>query len=233
MLSFLGIGAQKCATTWLHRTLARHPGVAFPSGKEVHYWNRPDGRSIDWYSQLFADATKVNGEITPAYALLPVPTIAQIHTLFPDLRLVYLIRNPIERAWSSARMALSRAEMSHSEASDQWFIDHFNSHGSLARGDYESCIRRWTGVFAPNQLYVVKYESIQVDPVGVANSCLAHLGLEPFFSSNDLDQLTNPVFQGDGAKLRPSLQSALSAIYRDRIESLSNYLDQDLSNWHA
>ena len=231
MLSFLGIGAQKCATTWLHSTLARHPDIAFPAGKEVHYWNRPDGRSIDWYSQLFADATKVNGEITPAYALLPVPTIEKIHSSFPDLRLVYLIRNPIERAWSSARMALGRSEMSHSEASDQWFIDHFKSQGSLARGDYEACIRRWRSVVPLNRVHIVKYESIQADPVGVANSCLTHLGLGMYFSPADRCQLEQLVSEGDGIELRPSLRNVLSSMYTHQIESLSQYLVEDLSGW--
>ena len=233
MLTFLGIGAQKCATSWLYSTLARHPDVAFPAGKEVHYWNRPANRSIDWYSQLFADATKVNGEITPAYALLPLTTIEQIHLSFPDLRLIYLIRNPIERAWSSARMALDRAEMRHSEASDQWFIDHFRSQGSLARGDYETCIRRWRSVFPLNRFHIVKFESIQADPVGVANRCLLHLNLNPFFSPQDCSQLEQPVFQGDGIELRPSLRAALYSIYAGKIESLSQYLGEDFSDWRA
>lgn len=233
MLTFLGIGAQKCATSWLYSTLARHPDVAFPVGKEVHYWNRPANRSIDWYSQLFADATKVNGEITPAYALLPLTTIEQIHLSFPDLRLIYLIRNPIERAWSSARMALDRAEMRHSEASDQWFIDHFRSQGSLARGDYETCIRRWRSVFPLNRIHIVKFESIQADPVGVANKCLGHLGMEAFFSAKDAGQLKQHVLKGDGFELRPSLQSVLSSIYTRQIQSLSQYLGEDLLDWRC
>jgi Sulfotransferase family len=231
MLNFLGIGAQKCATTWLHDTLARHPDIAFPAGKEVHYWNRPDDRSINWYAQLFANSSKVNGEITPAYALLPLTTIQQIHASFPDLRLIYLIRNPAERAWSSARMALGRAEMLHSDASDQWFIDHFKSQGSLARGDYEACIARWRSVFPSNRIHIVKYESIQADPVGVANRCLAHLSLQAFFSPEDSVQLKTHVLRGDGFELRPSLRSTLSSIYTRQIESLALYLGEDLSDW--
>jgi Sulfotransferase domain len=231
MLNFLGIGAQKCGTTWLYDALSKHPGVAFPAGKEVHYWNRPDGRSVEWYAQLFAQDGTVNGEITPAYGFLPLDAIRQIHAVYPNLRLIYLIRNPIERAWSSARMALHRAEMRHDEASDQWFIDHFNSTGSLARGDYETCIRNWRTVFHPDQLIVRRYETLAVDPTTVFNDCVTHLGLAPAQTMLDRSNLSNPAFRGDGVPLRASLHRVLVKIYAARISSLARYLNDDLSGW--
>ena len=145
MLQFLGIGAQKAGTTWLFSMLSRHPDLSFPAGKEIHFWDQQHDRGIDWYRNLFAsDTQRLEGEITPAYAILAPELIRDCHAHFPHVRLIYLIRNPIERAWSSALMALTRAEMTLPEASDQWFIDHFNSAGSRARGDYAGCIAAWT-----------------------------------------------------------------------------------------
>jgi hypothetical protein len=144
MLDFLGIGAQKAGTTWLYEQLKRHSQLAFPLGKEAHFWNRPhDPITIARYVGRFADLTAVAGEITPAYGILPVEIIREIHQQAPRLRLIYLIRNPIERAWSAALMALQRAEMTIDEASDAWFSDHFHSAGSRQRGDYETCLRTW------------------------------------------------------------------------------------------
>jgi len=200
-------------------------------GKEVHYWDRRRRRGLEWYSQLFADASRVNGDMTPAYGILPVEIIREIHDSFPHLRLIYMIRNPIERAWSAARMALRRAEMLHAEASDQWFIDHFNSRGSLARGDYEACIRRWRGVFPPGQLLIVRYEQVGEDPVAVANSCLNHVGVERVFTSSHRDELAQRVFEGDDVRLRPALREVLSDIYARKIESLESYLGEDFSGW--
>lgn len=231
MLNFLGIGAQKCGTTWLYDALATHPGIAFPAGKEVHYWNSPRGRSIEWYSTLFNDDTQINGDITPAYSFLPKTTIQKIHAGFPNLRLIYLIRNPMERAWSAARMALSRAEMLHDEASDQWFIDHFLSRGSLARGDYETCIRQWRSVYDPSQLLIIRYETISTDPASIVNTCLQHILSNSFVSIQDNAQLSKKVFEGDGVPLPPRLHVALKRIYASRIESLSEFLQQDFSNW--
>lgn len=231
MLNFLGIGAQKCGTTWLYDTLAKHPRISFPAGKEVHYWDRPDSISLDVYSNFFSDLSLINGEITPAYGFLPAEQIKTIYKNFPELRLIYIIRNPIDRAWSSARMALKRAEMLYEEASDQWFIDHFKSSGSISRGDYEACISNWLSVYPLSQLLIVKYDDIVADPVKVANNCLKHLGLNGFFSTEDRQMLSERVFEGDGLALRPSLHSTLLEMYKKKIVSLSNYLSQDLTSW--
>lgn len=232
MLNFIGIGAQKCGTTWLQRTLARHPDIAFPGGKEVHFWDQHYARGLDWYRHLFADNSKLNGDITPAYGFLPLQKIQEARALTPDARLIYLIRNPLERAWSSARMALARAEMTHDEASDQWFIDHFRSRGSLARGDYETCIKNWRSVFPPEQLLIVRFEEICFDPVGVANRCLEHIRVARHpFSQDELPALQQKQFEGDGAPLRATLLAPLHALYDGKIRSLSDYLDIDLSDW--
>lgn len=231
MLNFLCIGAQKSATTWLYETLLQHQGIAFPGGKEVHFWDGKNNNEIDWYLNLFSDDDYVNGDITPAYAILPKNIIQDIYGLLPHLRLIYLIRNPIERAWSSARMALERAEMARDEGSDQWFIDHFMSRGSLARGDYETCIRQWRSVFPENQLFVVRHEIIKNNPSLAANKILNHIGLESFFGKNDDQKLREKVFEGDGVAIRPSLLPVLHNIYRERINSLERYLHDDFSNW--
>lgn len=231
MLNFLGIGAQKSATSWLYNTLSKHPNIAFPGGKEIHFWDHPRGRSVEWYKQLFSNEVYINGDITPAYGCLPVEVIQEVFDLMPHLRLIYLIRNPVERAWSSAKMALGRAEMLHEEASDQWFIDHFNSKGSLARGDYETCIRQWRSVFPSSQLLIMRYETIKNDPVLAANKVLNHLGLESFFEESDDQKLIEKVFEGDGVAIRPSLIPVLQDIYRNRIDSLERYLQEDFSNW--
>jgi hypothetical protein len=183
MLDFLGIGAQKCGTSWLYEHLRLHPQIRFPGGKEIHYWDQPGDRPLSWYTDLFGQPAGYvrQGEITPAYAILAVETIRRIRELFPEVRLLFLIRNPIERAWSSALMALTRAELSLDEASDQWLIDHFRSRGSLARGDYEQCLRNWLSVFPREQLLLERFEQIWDDPIALLQSCAAHIRVDPVF----------------------------------------------------
>jgi hypothetical protein len=228
MLHFLGIGAQKAGTTWLYEQLSRHPQVLFPAGKEVHFWDRNDEPDPAWYRALFQQEVAPGirqGEITPAYAFIPRQRIAQIRALYPGLRLIYLIRNPIERAWSSALMALGRAEMQIDEASDQWFIDHFQSRGSLRRGDYETTIRSWTAIYPREQLLVERYESIGSEPRALLLRIAAHLRIDPdFFRTLPAEDLRRKVFAGSGHPLRPSLRPVLERLYASRVCSLSDYL---------
>lgn len=145
---------------------------------------------------------------------------------WPNLRLIYLIRDPVERAWSAARMALKRAEMTHEDASDNWFIDHFFSQGSLARGDYEACIRNWLSIYTKEQLLVLSLEMIAANPVAMANRCLTHIGVSPIFSSCDSENLLIKSFEGDRISLRPSLAPVLQEIYEEKTKSLENYLNE-------
>ncbi len=55
MIDFLGIGAQKCGTTWLYERLAQHPQVRFPAGKEIHFWDHHLDRGINWWIAQFPE----------------------------------------------------------------------------------------------------------------------------------------------------------------------------------
>lgn len=234
MLDFLGIGAQKAGTTWLHHMLEQHPGVRFPAGKEVHFWDANRARGLEWYRALFAGeapGTK-NGEITPAYSLLPATVVAEIRELNPALRVIYLLRNPIERAWSSALMALQRAELAIDEVSDQWFIDHFRSRGSLARGDYAACLRTWRGVFGDEAVLVMRYEMLSDSPLALVEAACRHIGVNPGdVARMPVEDLARRVFAGPGHPIRESLLPALRQIYQPRIAALERYLGADLRAW--
>src|SRR5687768_4600323 len=113
MIHFIGIGAQKAGTTWLYEQLRKHPDIRFPAGKEVHFWDANLGRGEAWWLALFPDtaAGVREGEITPAYAILDRELIGRVRAIAPQVRIFFSLRNPIARAWSSALMALARAEM--------------------------------------------------------------------------------------------------------------------------
>lgn len=232
MLRFMCIGTQKGGTTWLYHMLQQHPAIRFPAGrKEVHYWDGPGNRSLAWYKQLF-EGPGCFGDVTPAYQILDVATIRQIGAAFPDLRLILSIRNPAERAWSSAKMALGRAEMTMPEASDRWFIDHFRSQGSLRRGDYETAIRNWRQVFAPEQLMIFRYERIASEPAALLGEIATHLGIDPRpFAQLPAAVTAARIFATAPAPLPPSLRAELDEIYRGRILSLQDYLKIDLGGW--
>lgn len=237
MLDFVGIGAQKAGTTWLYQQLHRHPDIDFPAGKEIHFWDLKYEKGIDWYRQLFPSVPgRVQGEITPAYAMLGRDRVRQVRESFPDIRLVYLMRNPIERAWSSALMALSRSEMELEEASDQWFIDHFRSAGSLKRGDYEACLRTWLSCFPAEQLMLARFERIIEEPRQLLADACRHLGVSPqpmqALDPEALGQRIRPVAGERAENIRESLLPPLREIYYPKIESLARFLGDDLTAWY-
>lgn len=231
MLKFVGIGAQKSGTSWLYEVLNKHPSICFPGGKEVHFWDSNIANGVAWYHGLFNVEGRTAGDITPAYAILSPETIREVYSHFPALRIVFLMRNPMDRAWSSARMALRRAEMEYSEASDQWFIDHFKSQGSLLRGDYATCLKNWMGVYPREQLLIARYEEIVKDPVVLANRVLNHIGLDGFFTDAHRCELSQPVFEGSRHALPLGLAELLRALYADKIDALSEFLEEDFSHW--
>lgn len=232
MLNFMGIGAQKAGTTWLYEQLAAHPRIGFPGGKEVHYWDaRRATLPESWYCELFATGDgRCNGDITPAYATLELPVVRRIGALFPELRVLFLLRNPIERAWSAALMAMDRAELDLDEVSDQWFLDHFHSRGSLLRGDYARTLTIWREVFPSEQLLVLFFEELCTAPAALLGRVAAFLGLPPAPEWTPA-MVTTPVFAGRGAPLRPTLRKPLLELYRPRIAALERCLGCDLGHW--
>lgn len=228
MLDFLGIGAQKAGTTWIYENLRNHPEIFFPYGKEIHFWDSHYGKGLEWYRNIFAaEIGRKQGEITPAYAFQPIDIIKQIRTMSPKLRLIYSVRNPIDRAWSSAKMAVYRAEMTLEEASDQWFIDHFYSQGSLKRGDYLSCIANWLQVFDKEQLLVVDYAMIASRPEVLLEKICRHIGVNPgFFTDRPENIQRQKIHKGIEGDIRPTLLPVLHEIYDGKIEQFKSFMQE-------
>ena len=109
MLGFMIVGAQRCGTTALARFLSRHPGLAMSSPKEVHLFDGAN-YSSDWtpeeidarYRRAFTEGSggRFRGEATPVYLFFPeiAPELRRYH---PGLKLIVLLRDPVERAISS------------------------------------------------------------------------------------------------------------------------------------
>lgn len=101
--TFVVIGAMKAGTTALWQRLRRHPEVFMPDVKEIHYFSNPDRleRGLDWYRAHFAGAgdEPAVGEASTNYTKHPrrSGTAARMAEVIPHVRLVYLVRDPVER----------------------------------------------------------------------------------------------------------------------------------------
>ena len=239
--TFLGIGAQKTGTTWLHAMLRLHPDVGMPEQKELHFWDRqePEAAAVEAYCAGF-DALKgrARGEITPSYAILPPVRIAAIRRRLPDLKLLYIVRNPLERAWSQARMELARRG---DEPDDMgaWLEAQFRSAESLARGDYAHCLENWYDHYPREQLKVFVYEEAFAEPRAFLQACARHLGVDAgFYAGVDEATLKSAVYPEQAIlkverrempeSLKVEHEALLQSLYAPRIEALGALLGRDL-----
>lgn len=99
--TFVIVGAQKCGTSSLHRMLRQHPQVHMSRTKELHYFDRHFDRGLEWYTQQFTPRRqhKEIGETTPAY-MYRAPARRRLIQQLPDARIVMILRNPVDRAYS-------------------------------------------------------------------------------------------------------------------------------------
>jgi len=199
--SFLGIGAQKAGTTWLHDALASHPKFFLPPIKEVHYFNRHHKRSnISWYANHFGRATPTQtiGEITPCYSALSLVEISRIYqTLGPNCKIIFLARNIIERSYSAALMEL-RNNVNGLEPScftkesdyknltdchpdrfdDAYFMGRFDHVDFVGRSDYATTLKNYISIFGKDNLFVGNFEDIKLRPVELLAEIVEFLGGE-------------------------------------------------------
>ena len=245
--TFLGIGAQKAGTTWLYKMLSLHPDIGLHPHKEAHFWDKrwPASAPIERYEAGFAAMPQpVRGEITPAYALLPESTIGVIHARYPDLKLLYLLRNPIERAWSHARMELAK-RLRQGSAPDpaeqsRWLEQQLRSEGSIARGDYAACLRNWLAHFRRECFLIGIYEQDLAAPRDFLKASARHLGVAANFYDSVSDtvlsrvvlperELLNLKQVGLPDQLPPAHSEMLWDIYSPRIRVLERLLGRNLS----
>src|SRR5947209_1159841 len=111
---FLIIGAQKAGTTSLYRYLAAHPDIVASTRKEVHFFDINFWRGEWWYRSLFPlrrrlqrrpplrNRPAITGEASPYYLFHPFAP-ERAAQLLPDAKLIVLLRDPVERAWSHYR----------------------------------------------------------------------------------------------------------------------------------
>jgi hypothetical protein len=207
MPNFLIIGAQKAGTTALYQHLKQHPDVFMSPVKEPHFFAF-EGRDLDFhgprdreilghmvtsgegaYRDLFAGAggEKVRGEASAMYLYMP-EAVGGIRRHAPDAKLVAVLRNPADRAYSSflhmirdgrepipdfGRALAAEEERVRGNWSPIW---HYRRMGF-----YHEQISRYREAFGPEQLRFYLYEDLEGDPEGVLRDIYEFVGIDPAF----------------------------------------------------
>jgi hypothetical protein len=231
---FLVISPPKTGSTWLADNLRHHPGVFVPTIKEVKYFSSYyKWLDLAWYLAHFAAGSgRVKGEASPSYALLPVGRIRLIRRLLPDVKLIFLMRDPVARAWSHAKHTFRYREANFAACalpfeavSDGQWRENFRHEWTLASGDYLGQLRRWLSVFPREQFYVGFYESIAGDPHGLLRDVFRFLGVP-----SDVDLAAFParerILPGLPAALPRALEEDLRRLLSERTRALVSFLSE-------
>jgi hypothetical protein len=181
---FLIIGAQKAGTTALYAYLRWHPGITGPSFKEVSFFDRHYPRGERWYrAHLPArPGSQLVGEASPSYLFHPLAP-ERVAALIPRARLIAILRNPVDRAFSHYQheVSLGRESLSFEEALDReeermrgelermvrepsYFSHAWWNYTYASRGLYAEQLERWFAVFSREQLLVLISEEMLDDP---------------------------------------------------------------------
>ncbi len=205
--NFLVIGAQRAGTSLLHRILQRHPEVYVPwQRKELHYFDRHYDRGSDWYRSYFPPASRARryralGEVTPNYLATPEAP-ARIHALLPSCRLVAILRDPVERAYSWYHYA----RHTRNERRDFETFLAQEPH-VLECGLYHGHLQLYLGFFRRDSILVLIYEELIAEPSRELGKLGNFLGLRVAWPDapsllEERVNATNPRFRGGYALAR-------------------------------
>jgi hypothetical protein len=168
-LDFLIVGAQKSGSTSLRAFLGEQEKDIFILNRELHFWNRKgqyqDGAGLSTYLENFAEAkpNQIKGEKSPSY-LVSQEAPERIHKHFPEVKIIAILRNPIDRAysayWHGRRVGAIETSTTFGEAVRNYKVNQGKPYGDMVTpGFYSQQIARYLNFFPLKQLHVISFES--------------------------------------------------------------------------
>lgn len=249
--NFLIVGAQKCATRWLRVHLGRHPDI-FTAPRELEFFNNHFDDGVESYSALFAGAAgkSLLGEATPGYMMWGrgyAETAARIDQTLPGVRLLAILRNPVDRAYSAFFHHMARGRIDpdadlletirgRSPESDRLSL----VSGGWYAASLEPYIRRFG-----DRLAVLVQDLPDQSLADVYGAAVAHLGADRSFAPQDLgtvlfstgETLLKGTARLDKGGRRMPLSAderrVLAEYFEEDIERLQSLIGLDLSHWSS
>ncbi len=288
--NFVGIGAQKAGTTWLHSQLGHHPQVWTPPIKELHYfdrevratsskhlataspirrwvggeeWERPrmvegvravvadwrEGRreraawnarwyfgryDDDWYRGLFraGEGCVAIGEVTPRYGTLDLEHIRHISRVNPEMKIIYFLRNPVDRCWSALRYFVKRGSKKIDLESPAKLVKKIMKAEGIARhSNYLETIANLERVFPGRQVLIGYFDAIERDPGALLRKVWEFLEVDDLEIPNErLRTVRNLSPKRD---MPAEVRAALIEIYAPAVREMAERFGGYPKTWRA
>lgn len=190
--TFVGIGVQKSASTWLHDVLNDHPNVVVGKEKEIDFFSYFWDRGFDWYRRQFpggADTGVIaTGEISPSYFHCS-DAPKHVKKYNPEMRILLSLRDPVARAYSNHVHDIRQGFFMGSDLSFEAGLA--NNPAYVEQGMYASHLKRWLNEFSRERLLIVLQEDIIECPSTVARAMYDFVGVDPSYRSPIIDRRSN------------------------------------------
>lgn len=238
------VGVQKAGTTSLARLLSKHPDIYLPSRKELHFFDDrqlSDSRNYRLYHSFYFNyrGQRMVGEATPSYLYAPYAASA-LKEYNPRLKLIIVLRNPIDRAFSQYNMniRLGIETLPFDEAlkcEEQRLVGHrmdygrgtvANRYSYKERGLYALQIQKLLSYFPADQLCVLKYEHLVADYLVTLRQVYQFLNVGYFFIEN-VRMNTNT----RAGTMTTEVREYLTEFFSPEVGALEKLLGWDLSTW--
>lgn len=239
-------GVQKCGTTALHNYLVRHPNIFSGFKKELHFF---DNVSIDWrrpdYSLLSAmfpeqHEGQMRLDASPSYIYLPY-CLERLKGFNPQVRLIFIFRDPIQRAWShwAQRTLKGRETLSFDEAilvESKRLASYcdgdigYKEYAYLDRGYYGHQLARALSVFPAEQILCLRSEDLSEDPVRVLSRVATHLGIASFPEVTPIWANQGP---GNPLQMTSETRSFIRAALREDNMRFAELSGLDIKHWET
>lgn len=219
--AFIIIGAMKAGTTSLYHYIASHPDIVRSAVKETDFFMSDEtfSKGLDWYQSLFAGCGRMAFEASPNYTkrdLFPgVPS--RMHAVIPDVKLIYVLRDPITRVVSHYVHNYAHGRESRS------FADAIRDPSSnyIQTSKYFYQIQAYLEFYGRDALLLVESERLRDETAAVVQDIYEFLGLPAKYSTTLLARR----FHESNAKKRPS------ALERRLIEGTRNAYLKSVIRW--
>ena len=189
-LDFIGIGVQKAATSWLFACLEEHPSIrgSHVSGqKELNFFTQDWELGYRYLHAQFDFGPWLCGEFSPRY-FHDADAPARIAAYNPNVKLILMLRDPVDRAISQHRHEIRRTRVPGNVA----FRDALEDNPSyLEQGRYATHLQRWRSYFDEDQLLVLLHDDVASDAAGVLATTFRFLGVDPAFRPVATNQVVN------------------------------------------
>ncbi len=239
--AFLIIGQAKAGTTSLFDWLSRHPDISPPLVKEIHYWSQFRDADMAWYRAHFplipAASRCISGEASTTYLTYPTAPVVIARDL-PEVRVICLLRDPVRRAFSEfqmfSRLGWERRGWEQVVAAELGMLgdcplevaefDEWQARGCagyLLHSAALPALRRWSGLFPPEQLLIIDSAELFADSAAAVARVFRYLGLP----GHRLGAVA-PVNAGHYPSMAPDLAQRLRDWFAPHQQALETFLNE-------